>query len=91
MTTIKATVSNRRIDVPAPSDIPDGTDVLLTITESNEDGPLLPEQIARILAAMQNLDTLDIPEKVEADLEDWESKINRHGIEHRDPSIEDVF
>jgi hypothetical protein len=79
MTNIKTTVNNRRIDVPAPSDIPDGTEVMLTITQSSEDGPLSSEEIDRVLAAMQKLDTLDIPEDVAADLEDWEKKINQHG------------
>jgi hypothetical protein len=89
--TIKTTVRNSRIDVPAPSDMPDGTEVMLTIAESGENGPLSSVEIARVLAAMQNLEALDIPEKIAADLDDWEGKINQHGIEHRDPSIEDVF
>ena len=91
MTTIKTTVRNRRIEVPAPSDIPDGTEVMLTIAAPPETDPLSPEEIARILAAMQNLEPLDIPEDVAADLDDWERKINKHGIERRDPSMEDVF
>jgi hypothetical protein len=91
MTTIKTTVRNRRIDVPAPSDIPDGTEVMLTIAETGENEPLSPEEIARVLAAMENLEPLEIPEGLAADLEDWERKINQHGIEHRDPSMENVF
>ena len=91
MNTIKTTVRNRRIDVPAPSDIPDGTEVMLTIAESDDNQPLPPEEIARVLAAMQKLEPLEIPDEVGADLDDWERKINQHGIEHRDPSMEDVF
>jgi hypothetical protein len=91
MTTIKTIVRNRRIEVPAPNDIPDGTEVMLTIAEGSEDGPMSPEEIASVLAAMQHLETWDIPEQVAADLDDWERKINQHGIEHSDPSIEDVF
>ena len=44
MTTIKTTVRNRRIDVPAPNDIPDGVEVTLMIAESEEDS-LPPEEI----------------------------------------------
>jgi hypothetical protein len=40
---------------------------------------------------MQKLEPWGLPEEIAADLDDWERKINRHGIEHRDPSIEDVF
>ena len=73
-------------------DIPDGTEVMLTIAPSDDDNaPLPPEEIGRILAAMHRLEPWDIPEEVAPDLDDWERKINQHGIEHRDPSTEDVF
>ncbi len=91
MTTIKTKVRNRRIDVPAPNDIPDGTEVTLTITESDNRAPLPPEEIVRLLAAMQKLESWNIPADVASDLDDWERQINQHGIEHRDPSAEDVF
>jgi hypothetical protein len=91
MTTIKTTVRNRRIDVPAPSDLPDGTEVLLTIAESGENGHLSAEEIARVLTAMRRLEPWDIPEDVAAELEDWERRLNQHGIEHRDPSVGDAF
>jgi hypothetical protein len=91
MTTIKTKVRNRRIDIPAPSDIPDGTEVTLTIAESGDAAPLLPDEIARVLTAMQKLDAWNIPADVASDLDDWERKINQHGIEHRDSSTEDVF
>ena len=32
MNAIKTTVQNRRIDLPAPKDLPDGTDVLVEVT-----------------------------------------------------------
>jgi hypothetical protein len=93
MTTIKTTIRNRRIDVPAPSEIPDGTEVILTVqaSQAKEDEPMSSEEIARILAAMQKLQPLDIPEDVAADLDVWERKINQRGIDHRDESAEDVF
>ena len=93
MTTIKTTIRNRRIDVPAPCEIPDGTEVILTIqaSEGLDNEPLPPEEIARVLAAMQKLEPLDIPQDVAADLDAWERRINQRGLEHRDPSAEDVF
>ncbi len=93
MITIKTTIRDRRIDVPAPSGIPDGTEVILTIGESepSESEPMSPQEIARVLAAMQKLEPLDIPEDVAADLNAWERRINQHGIDHTDQSMEDVF
>jgi len=93
MTTIKTTIRNRRIDVPAPCEIPDGTEVILTIraSEAKEDEPMPPKEIARVLAAMQKLEPLDIPDDVAANLDAWERKINQHGIDHKDESMEDAF
>ncbi len=76
MTTVKTTVRNGRIDVPAPSDIPDGTEVMLTIAASGENAPLPPEEIARVLAAMKTLPPWDIPEAIAADHDDWERTSN---------------
>jgi hypothetical protein len=75
MTVVKTTIRNRRIDVPAPSDLPDGTEVVLTIgTGIPDDGPMPPEEIGRVLAAMERLEPLDIPADTAADLDAWERK-----------------
>lgn len=86
MSVIKATIRNRRIDVPAPSDIPDGAEVTVTIdaSETHESEPMPPEEIAQVLAAMQKLEPLEIPDEVAADLDAWERRMNQRGIDHRD-------
>lgn len=93
MITIRAVVQDRRIDVPAPSNLPDGTEVILTVGASSpdDDGPMSPGEIARIHAAMQALLPLDIPEEVATELDAWERKVNQHGIDRADKDIEDVF
>ncbi len=45
-----------------------------------EDGPGSPEEIARVLAAMQRLQPLEIPDEVGIDLDAWERELNRRGI-----------
>lgn len=50
-----------------------------------------PAEIARVLAAMGQMQRLEIPDDVTADLDAWERKLNRHGIDHADKGIEDVF
>ena len=50
-----------------------------------------PEEIARVLAAMERLEPLDIPEDVAADLDAWERKVNEYGIAHAEDGLEDVF
>ncbi len=92
MTVMKTTVRNGRIDVPAPSGLPDGTEVLLTIgTDQSEEEPVPPEEIARILAAMRKLEPLDISADVADDLDAWERKLNRLGIDQADQGMEEVF
>jgi hypothetical protein len=93
MTTVRTVIHDRRIDVPAPEELPDGTEVILTIgTDSAEDeGPMSPDEIARVLAAMEEMRPIVIPESVEADLDAWERKLNQHGIDHAEKGIEDVF
>jgi hypothetical protein len=92
VTTVRTVIHDRRIEVPAPDDLADGTEVILTIdTEAvDDDGPMPPEEITRVLAAMERLQPLEIPDDVAADLDAWESKLNQRGIDHADESIEDV-
>ncbi|MFO0967293.1 MAG: hypothetical protein U0793_17175 [Gemmataceae bacterium] len=93
MTTIKTMIRNRRIDVPAPEDLPDGAEVTLTIGTDKDQGdaPMSPEEIARVLAAMRELEPLEIAEDVAADLDAWERKIDQHGIDHQDKGLDNVF
>jgi hypothetical protein len=92
MTVIKTIIRDRRIDVPAPNDLPDGMEVTLTIgTSVPDDENMPPEEIARVLAAMRTLEPLEIPADTAADLEAWERKLNQHGIDNADRGIDEVF
>ena len=93
MTTVRTVIHDRRIEVPAPEDLPDGTEVVLTIDTdvADDDGPMSPEEIARVLAAMGQMQPLEIPDDVAADLDAWERKLNQHGIDHADKGVEDAF
>ncbi len=82
MTKIHSVIHDRRIDVSAPPDLPDGTEVVLTVRQvSVNDAPMTPQEIERVLAAMQGFEPLDIPEEVASDLDAWESRLNQHGID----------
>jgi hypothetical protein len=91
MTVVKTTIRNRRIDVPAPSNLPDGTEVLLTIGTDQDDGPMTPEEIERLRVAMRQLQPLDIPTDTAAELEEWERKTNQYSIDNADRGIDEVF
>ena len=53
-------------------------------TALSDDGPAPPDEIARILAAMNRLMPLEIPADVTADLDAWERKLNQGSIDHTD-------
>ena len=93
VTTVRTVIHDRRIEVPAPEELPDGTEVVLTIkTQGNDDdGPMSPEEIAHVLSSMARVQSLEIPDDVEADLAEWERKLDQHSIENADKGIEDVF
>ena len=80
MTTVRTLIHDRRIEVPVPDDLPDGTEVILSIGTDviDDDGPVPGDEIARILAAMGRMQPLEIPDDVGGgELDAWERKLNR--------------
>lgn len=76
MTTMTAIVRNGHLELPRPIDLPDGTEVEIllpgreeTDSDSEDDGPMTPEEIARTLAAMEKIEPLEMTEAERAALE----------------------
>ncbi len=89
---LKGVIRNGRVEVAEPIDLPDGTGVVVAPAATDpDDGPMPPAEITRVLAAMHRLRPLDIPEAVAGDLDAWERRVNRHGIDHADAGVGDVF
>lgn len=87
---LKGFIRDGRVELDEPIDLPEGTKVMVAPEVSDQDdGPVRPEEIARVLAAMRRPRPLDIPDDVGADLDAWERKLNQRGLEHTD--AEDVF
>jgi hypothetical protein len=74
MTTIKATIKNRRLEFDAPEDWPDGTQVEIhpvapmPVPETDE---MSSEEIAHTLAAMDRMEPFDM---TEAERAAWEAE-----------------
>jgi hypothetical protein len=64
MNTIKATVTGGRLELNVPADWPDGTEVeILPLSKGGDvDDKMSPEEIANQLAAMDQLEPLDLTE-----------------------------
>jgi hypothetical protein len=87
MTTIKAIVRGGRLELDRPIDLPDGTELLIPVPDAaDEDGPMPPEEIARVLAAMDQMIPFEMIPEEEAGIEaqrqkqkEWEKA---HFAEH---------
>ncbi len=89
---LKGIIRNGKVEVNEPIDLPEGTELIVAPeAERGDDGPVPPEKISYVLAAMRWLQPMDIPDATAADLDAWERKLNRHGIDHMDASVEDLF
>ena len=73
MNTIKATVTGGRLELNVPADWPDGTEVeILPVSKrADVDDMMSPEEIADQLAAMDQLEPLDL---TEAELGAWKAE-----------------
>jgi hypothetical protein len=72
VTTSKATITGRRLEVDAPVDWPDGTEVEIHPLQSDTNGESMsPDEIARTLAAMDQVIPFDMSD---AELAAWEAE-----------------
>lgn len=82
---LKGVVRNGRVELDGPIDWPDGTEVVVASSDPNrDDSAMSPAEITRILKAMQLLEPLEIPDDVAADLDAWEKRIEKYGIDRLD-------
>jgi hypothetical protein len=76
MTLLRGIIQQGQVVLQVPSDLPDGTEVTITplhLSESgDEDGPMSPEEIARVLALIDQVEPLDWTEKERTD---WEADL----------------
>jgi len=72
MTSIRATVRGRRLEVNVPPDWPDGAEVEIHPVQDSRDGAAMsPEEIAATLAAMEQITPLEMTETERAA---WEAE-----------------
>lgn len=61
MTIIKATITGGRLELDVPAEWPDGTEVEIRPTWNGAtDDDMPPEEIARVIAAMDQIEPLDL-------------------------------
>ena len=94
MNAIKTTVQNRRIDVPAPDDLPDGTKVMVDVTPLPAGNRLAdvdfmtedeqsddPEAIERWIAELHALPGITMTAEEETEMVAWRKKEKEFNLE----------
>jgi hypothetical protein len=75
-TLIRGTIRDGKVEVNDRIDLPEGTKV--GIAPIDDDGPPSPQEIARVLAAMEKLEPFEMTPEEEAESEEWERQINEY-------------
>src|SRR5690242_15610639 len=73
MALLKGTIHDGQVVLPQPVDLPDGTEVEIVPVDpagsADDDGPLTPDEIARTLAAMEQVQPFEMSDLERAALE----------------------
>jgi hypothetical protein len=86
----KGVVQDGRIEVEAPIDLPNGTEVIVS-TAKEEDRPMTPAEIAQVLAAMEKIEPFDMTPEEEAEIEAGRQAIKEYMIAKMNKRIEGLF
>ena len=95
MSTLKAFVRGRRLELEVPADWPDGTEVEIhpipNVVLSNDDRPMSPEEIARVLKAMEKIEPFEMTPQEEAEIEAGRKRSKDYTVATMHKGIEDLF
>jgi len=87
-TLIRGIVRDGKVEVNDRIDLPEGTEV--AISPLDDDTPPSPEEIARVLAAMDKLEPFEMTPEEVADHEAWERQINEYTKANFEREMKDV-
>jgi hypothetical protein len=95
-TLLKGTVRNGRVETDEPINLPDGTQLLISVqngkTDDVEEGwDNSPEAIAAWIKWIDSLQPLQITPEEEADTEAWRKKQDAYEATRGDKDIEGLF
>lgn len=91
---IKGVVRKGRVEVAAPIDLPDGSEVFIASDAhdlSDNGRSMTPSEIAETLAAMERVEPFDMTQEERADADAWEKKVTDYSIANLNKGIEDVL
>ena len=65
--------------------------LVIGATEADDNGPMSPEEIARVLEAMKDVEPFEMSAEEEAEIDAWRQKIKQYTIEKMNEGVEDIF
>jgi hypothetical protein len=94
----KGTIRNGQVVVDEPINLPDGSEVTITgcadskfLGEEDNDRPPTPEEIARVLAAMEKVQPFEMTPEEEAEIEAHRRRNKAYTIANMHKGIEELF
>jgi len=66
MIALKGVIQKGQVVLPTPAELPDGTEVTILPVRSNDDEPMGPEEIARVLALMDGVQPFELTDEERA-------------------------
>ncbi len=95
MSTLKAFVRGRRLDLEVPADWPDGMEVeihpIRDEAPSDDHRPMSPEEIARLLTAMEKIEPFEMTPQEEAEIEAGRKRSKDYTVATMHKDIEELF
>jgi len=98
MTALKGIIHNGQVQLPAPADWPDGTEVTVlahgpagTLGIPDDEWPTEPDALAQLLARMDRVEPLETTAAEEADLAAWREKVKQVTLAKQAATIEGLF
>jgi len=91
MIELKGVVRAGRIETEEPLDLPEGCEVAIIAYSPTDDEIRSPAEIARILAAMEQMEPFELTEEERKAADEWEKKTEKKSFEDWDKGIEHVF
>ncbi len=95
---IKAIVRNGRVEIDAPDEWPEGTQVMIealpqeeSLGMREEDWPTTPEGIAALLKSWKEMEPLEMTPDEEAAWNAWRQKVKEYTIANMDKGIAEIW
>ena len=98
MVMLKGSIQNGQVHLSQPTDLPDGTEVMVlangvpeTIGIPDDQWPTDPDGISKLIARMERVEPFEMTPAEEAEAQAWRHRVKKYTLAHQDSAIEGIF